>query len=194
MSPKTRAYLEKLYQLLEKMPEDERLDAIREIESHIAEGVAGGQSEDAILARLGDPRVLAKAYRSEYIMEKGPARSFKDVMIMVGFYCTTGLLSIMVIPVLATLAGGFGFSAVLVFIAGLLRTLGVTGIRMNLGPVEVPTEWSMVVSTIVGGIVGGIAYLSWRGLRIYMNFLSASYKKVLPGSRTGRAVRRNVHS
>ncbi|MBU7314777.1 DUF1700 domain-containing protein [Paenibacillus oleatilyticus] len=183
MSPKTRAYLEKLYQLLEKMPEDERLDAIREIESHIAEGMAGGQSEDAILARLGDPRVLAKAYRSEYIMEKGPARSFKDVMIMVGFYCTTGLLSIMVIPVLATLAGGFGFSAVLVFIAGLLRTLGVTGIQMNLGPVEVPTEWSMVVSTIVGGIVGGIAYVSWRGLRLYMSFLSASYKKVLPGRR-----------
>lgn len=186
MSPKTRAYLEKLYQLLERMPEDERLDAIREIESHIAEGVAGGQSEDAILARLGDPRVLAKAYRSEYIMEKGPAkRSFANVLMMAGFYCTTGLLSIIVIPVLATLAGGFGFSAVLVLIAGLLRTLGVPGIQMNLGPgIEVPTEWSMVVSTIVGGIVGGIAYLSWRGLRLYMKFLSASYKKLLPGSRT----------
>ncbi|WP_010495182.1 DUF1700 domain-containing protein [Paenibacillus elgii] len=185
MSPKTRAYLEKLYQLLEKMPEDERLDAIREIESHIAEGMAGGQSEEAILTRLGDPRVLAKAYRSEYIMEKGPARSFKDVMIMVGFYCSTGLLSIMVIPVLATIAYGFGFSAVLIFIAGIIRTFGVTWIQMNLGPgIEVPTEWSMLYSTIVGGIVGGIAYVSWRGLRNYMNFLSASYKKVLPGSRT----------
>ncbi|MFB6363591.1 DUF1700 domain-containing protein [Paenibacillus elgii] len=184
MSPKTRAYLEKLYQLLEKMPKDERLDAIREIESHIAEGVAGGQSEDAILARLGDPRVLAKAYRSEYMMEKGPAkRSFANVMMMAGFYCSTGLLSIMVIPVLATLAGGFGFSAVLALIAGFLRTLGVPGIHMNGPGIEVPTEWSMVVSTIAGGIFGGIAYLSWRGLRIYMNFLSASYKKVLPGSR-----------
>ncbi|WP_088830757.1 DUF1700 domain-containing protein [Paenibacillus tyrfis] len=184
MSPKTRAYLEKLYQLLERMPEDERLDAIREIESHIAEGVAGGQSEDAILARLGDPRVLAKAYRSEYIMEKGSARSFKDVMLMAGFYCSTGLLSIMVIPVLATIAYGFGFCSVLIFIAGFIRTFGVTWIQMNLGPgIEVPTEWSMLYSTIIGGIIGGIAYLSWRGLRIYMNFLSASYKKLLPSSR-----------
>lgn len=184
MSPKTRAYLEKLYQLLEKMPEDERLDAIREIESHIAEGVANGHSEDAILDRLGDPRMLAKAYRSEYIMEKGSARSFKDVMVMVGFYCSTGLLSIMVIPVLATIAYGFGFCSVLIFIAGFVRTFGVTWIQMNLGPgIEVPTEWSMLYSTIVGGIVGGIAYVSWRGLRNYMNFLSASYKKVLPGSR-----------
>ncbi|WP_163857367.1 DUF1700 domain-containing protein [Paenibacillus elgii] len=186
MSPKTRAYLEKLYQLLEKMPEDERLDAIREIESHIAEGMAGGQSEEAILARLGDPRVLAKAYRSEYIMEKGPAkRSFANVLTMAGFYCTTGLLSVIVIPVLATIAYGFGFCSVLIFIAGFIRTFGVTWIQMNLGPgIEVPTEWSMLYSTIVGGIVGGIAYVSWRGLRNYMNFLSASYKKVLPGSRT----------
>ncbi|KPV55922.1 hypothetical protein QJ48_30510 [Paenibacillus sp. A3] len=187
MSPKTRAYLEKLYQLLERMPEDERLDAIREIESHIAEGVAGGQSEDAILARLGDPRVLAKAYRSEYIMEKGPAkRSFANVMMMAGFYCSTGLLSIMIIPVLATIAYGFGFCAVIIFIAGFIRTLGigVTWIHMSLGPgMEVPTEWSMVFSTIAGGIIGGIAYVSWRGLRLYMSFLSASYKKVLPGNR-----------
>ncbi|MEC0208304.1 DUF1700 domain-containing protein [Paenibacillus ehimensis] len=186
MSPKTRAYLEKLYQLLQKMPEDERLDAIREIESHIAEGVANGQSEDAILARLGDPRMLAKAYRSEYMMEKGRGRSFKDVMIMAGFYCSTGLLSIMVIPVLATIAYGFGFCAVLVLLAGFIRTLGIgaTWIQMSLGPgMEVPTEWSMVFSTIVGGIIGGIAYVSWRGLRLYMSFLSASYKKVLPGSR-----------
>ncbi|KEQ27767.1 hypothetical protein ET33_13920 [Paenibacillus tyrfis] len=117
-------------------------------------------------------------------MEKGSARSFKDVMLMAGFYCSTGLLSIMVIPVLATIAYGFGFCSVLIFIAGLIRTFGVTWIQMNLGPgIEVPTEWSMLYSTIIGGIIGGIAYLSWRGLRTYMNFLSASYKKLLPSSR-----------
>jgi uncharacterized membrane protein len=187
MSPKGKNYLDTFYQHLNKLPEDERRDAVLEIESHIMDGVLNGQSEDEILKKLGDPRRLAKAYRSEYIMQRKTIRSFKDVFAILGFYCTTGLLSVMIVPVLATIAYGFGFCTILIVIAGILRTFGFTWINMDIGPnMSVPTQWSMVYSLILGGIVGGIAYISRRYLRVYLNFLSASYRKVIPIKNTAK--------
>jgi uncharacterized membrane protein len=185
MSPKGKNYLDTFYQHLNKLPEDERRDAVLEIESHIMDGVLNGQSEDEILKKLGDSRRLAKAYRSEYIMQRKTIRSFKDVFAILGFYCTTGLLSVMIVPVLATIAYGFGLCTVLIFIAGILRTFGVPWINMDIGPnMSVPTQWSMVYSLILGGIVGGIAYISRKYLRVYLNFLSASYRQVIPEKNT----------
>jgi len=149
------------------------------------DGVLNGQSEDEILKKLGDPQILAKAYRSEYIMHRKSIRSFKDVFTILGFYCTTGLLNVMIVPVLATIAYGFGFCTVLIFIGGILSTFGVPWINMDIGPnISVPTQWSMVYSLIVGGILGGIAYISRKYLRVYLNFLSARYRKVMPVKNT----------
>ncbi|GAB6992286.1 DUF1700 domain-containing protein [Paenibacillus pini] len=182
------AYLEKLNRYLVKLPEEERIDAVREIESHISEGIANGQPEAMILSRLGDPLKLAKAYRSEHIMGLKGVKSFKDVLTLIGFYCTTGLLSVIVIPVLAVFAYGFGFCTVLTLLAGVLRTFGATWINMNIGPgLEIPSEYSMIFSLVVGAIIGGIAYLSYKYLRKYMVFLSAQYRRSLPGNHSMRA-------
>lgn len=183
-SPRVKSYLDQLHARLGKLPEADRLDAVREIESHIAEGIANGQLEMAILSRLGEPDKLAKAYRSEYMMGRRSLRSAKDVLAMVGFYCTAGLMSVVVVPTLATIAYGFGFCSVLIFAAGILRTLGVTWISMGFGPGrEVPVPWSMAVAVPVAAIVGGIAYVCWRNLKKYLAFLSDRYRAVLPGSR-----------
>lgn len=53
-----------------------------------------------MLARLGDPLKLAKACQNECMMEKGLNKSLKDVLLMLRFYCMTGLMRFMVIPVL----------------------------------------------------------------------------------------------
>ncbi|MDR0268124.1 HAAS domain-containing protein [Paenibacillus sp.] len=178
-----RDYLEKLNKCLDKLPDEERMDAVMEIESHIAEGIANGQPERVILARLGDPRNLAKAYRSEHMSGLKGAKSIKELFAIIGFYCATGLLSVMVIPVLATVAYGFGFCTILIGIAGVLRTLGVPWINMGIAPgVEVPREFSMVYALVVGAIIGGIAYISWVGLKKYLAFLSKRYKQALPGN------------
>ncbi|CAI8762549.1 MULTISPECIES: hypothetical protein [Bacillus] len=114
-------------------------------------------------------------------MQKKSTRSVSDVFAILVFYCTTGLLSAIVVPVLATIAYGFGFCTVLIFIAGIIRSFGVVWIKMDIGPgLSIPQEWSMVLALIIGGIVGSIAYFSWKYLRIYLNFLSRSYRKVLP--------------
>ncbi|MGK9250604.1 DUF1700 domain-containing protein [Paenibacillus humicus] len=181
MSPQGRAYLDRFHQLLSGIPDEEKLDAVREIESHIAEGIAHGRRESEVLARLGDPRKLARAYRSEYIMGRGSNRSFRDMLAMAGFYCTTGLLSIMVIPTLATIAYGFGLCTVLALLAGIIRSFGQTWISMSIYPgVEIPTQWSMAYAIVLAGITGFIAYISRKYLRKYMIFLSASYKKIMP--------------
>ncbi len=180
-----RSYLEKLNHYLEKLPDVERLDAVMEIESHIAEGIANGQPEAVILSRLGDPRKLAKAYRSEHMGGVVQTKSFKGILKMIGFYCSTGLLSIMVIPVLATVAYGFGFCTILILLAGILRTFGASWIDMSLWPgMEVPANYSMVFAIVVAAIIGGIAWFSWKGLKKYLAFLSEQYRRSLPVNRT----------
>ncbi|HEK9101869.1 hypothetical protein KFD70_11230 [Bacillus pfraonensis] len=114
-------------------------------------------------------------------MQKKSIRSVSGIFAMLFFYCTTGLLSVIVVPVLATIAYGFGFCTVLILIAGIIRSFGVTWVQMDMGPgLSIPQEWSMVYALIIGGIVGSIAYFSWKYLRIYLNFLSRNYRKVLP--------------
>lgn len=184
MSPIVKNYLETLNRCLHKIPEEDRLDIVHEIKSHIAEGIRNGQSETVILEKLGDPRKLAKAYRSEHLMQQSPKRSFSEILRMIGFYSTTGLLSIILVPILATLACGFGFCTVLVFLAGIIRSFGVTWIQMDIGPgISVPTEWSIVFALVVGGIIGSIAYISWKYLKVYLAFVSNQYRSVLPVNR-----------
>ena len=178
MSPLGKAYLDKLNACLHKLPEEERLDAVREIESHITEGILGGQPEAAILARLGDPRKLAKAYRSEYLSQN-ISFSYKYVFGLIGFYCTTGLLSVMVVPVLATIAYGFGFCAALIMLASFIRTFGVTWITMDIGSYVVPTQLSLLYGLVVGGIVGGIAFVCWKALKRYLAYVTGRYRRII---------------
>lgn len=173
-------YLKRFYELLKYLPEDERLDAVKEIKSNIEEGVAHGQSEETILTRLGDPHKLAIAYQSEYMVENS-SKSIKNFFSMLKFYSTTGLMSIMIIPVLATIAYGFGFCAVLTLIAGVLRTFGASWVNMNLGSgYEVPIAWSIPYSIVLSAIIGGIALISHKYLKKYLTSISEKYKKLIP--------------
>ncbi|ASA23628.1 DUF1700 domain-containing protein [Paenibacillus donghaensis] len=184
MNREAREYLNAFHHHLHPLPEAERMDAVREIESHIEESLYNGQGESEILARLGNPRKLAKAYVSEQVIQ-GKDRSFAAMMMLIRFYCSTGLLSIMVIPFLATIAFGFGLSAVLSLLAGVLRTLGVPYITMNIGnDIQVPREYSMLVAVILAVILEGIAYYSWIYLRKYITYISTEYRKLLPVQRT----------
>ncbi|OXM14648.1 DUF1700 domain-containing protein [Paenibacillus herberti] len=179
MSPLVKTYLNKFHASLKALPEEEQQDAIREIESHIMHGLRDGQSDKQILAKLGDPKKLAKAYSSEYISQANP-RSFKEVMTMIGFYCTAGLLSIAVVPILGVIAYGFGFCAVIIVIAGIIRSFGVTWIDMTIAPgYEVPIVWSFPFALVIASIIGAIAFISWKNLKSYLAALSSRYHSML---------------
>jgi len=68
----SQRYLDVLRASLTGLPEADRDDAVREIESHIALARADGLPLAAILARLGDPRALARAYETNYLLEQQP--------------------------------------------------------------------------------------------------------------------------
>ena len=60
MDDATERYLDELRRNLRPLPEDERSDAVREIESHIAEGQADGRPTAAVLATFGARRGLRR--------------------------------------------------------------------------------------------------------------------------------------
>ena len=68
----SQRYLDALRSNLANLPEADRADAVREIESHIAFARADGLPLAAILARLGDARNLARAYETNYLLEQQP--------------------------------------------------------------------------------------------------------------------------
>ena len=174
-------YLRVFGDRLRQVPEEERLDAIREIDSTIADGLADGLSEEAILRRLGDPVRLARAYQSDYFLQNGGRMSLMKVFHLIGFYSTTGLLSAMLVPVIATVAYGFGFVAVIAPFAGLVRTLGASWVSMSLfGPNDVPAAWSLPYSLLIALLLGAIAFGAHRLLLRYLRFVSRQHRKLLP--------------
>ena len=66
----TQRYLDELRRLLERLPVHEREDAVQEIGSHIAEARRAGMPLAAVLGRLGEPALLAKAYESDYFLQQ----------------------------------------------------------------------------------------------------------------------------
>jgi uncharacterized membrane protein len=178
---KREAYLKAFGDRLRHVQQEDRLDAIREIDSTIADGLADGLSEEAILNRLGDPVRLAGAYQSDYLLQSGSGMSLMKLWHLVGFYSTTGLLSAMLVPLIATIAYGFGFVAVIAPIAGLLRTFGASWVSMSLfGPNDVPTAWSLPFSLLLALLLGAIAYGAHRLLLRYFRFVSRQHRKLSP--------------
>ena len=75
----SQRYLDELRRLLVRLPETERDDAVAEIASHIAEAHKGGLPIAAILARLGTPELLARAYESDYLLRQPLPDDLPDV-------------------------------------------------------------------------------------------------------------------
>jgi F-type H+-transporting ATPase subunit beta len=65
----TQRYLDELSRRLIRLPDAERNDAVQEIGSHIAEARRAGMPLAAILGRLGEPSLLARAYESDYLLQ-----------------------------------------------------------------------------------------------------------------------------
>ena len=151
MDDAAERYLEELRRNLRPLPEDERSDAVREIESHIAEGRADGRPTAAVLAGLGDARTLARAYVADYHLRRVPREgalgSVGRLVLSSVFVSGTGLLSLFVVPLVGLLTFLTGLLAVVTPILGVLRTFGVQGIVMgDSGGWQVPILWSFPAS------------------------------------------------
>jgi uncharacterized membrane protein len=184
MDDAAERYLDELRRNLRPLPEDERSDAVREIESHIAEGQADGRPTAAVLAGLGDARTLARAYVADYHMRVprgGALGSVSRFVLSSVFVSGTGLLSLFVVPMLALLIALAGLMAVVSPVLGVLRTFGVSGIVMgDSGGWQVPTLWSFPASLVLAAAFAVIAWAGYKLLRGYLWLVLAGYRKLLP--------------
>jgi uncharacterized membrane protein len=184
MDDAAERYLDELRRNLRLLPEDERSDAVREIESHIAEGQADGRPTAAVLAGLGDARTLARAYVADYhlrVPRDGGLGSVSRFVLSSVFVSGTGLLSLFVIPMLALLTSLAGLLAVVTPVLGVLRTFGVQGIVMgDSGGWQVPILWSIPASLVLGAAFAVMAWAGYKLLHGYLRLVLAGYRRLLP--------------
>jgi uncharacterized membrane protein len=184
MDDAAERYLEELRRNLGPLPEAERSEAVREIESHIAEGRADGRPTEAVLAGLGDARTLARAYVADYhlrVPRDGALGSVARFVFTSVFVSGTGLLSLFVVPLLVLLTALAGLMAVVSPVLGVLRTLGVSGIVMgDTGGWQVPTLWSFPASVALGAACAVLAWAGYKLLRGYLRLVLAGYRRLLP--------------
>ena len=184
MDDAAERYLDEMRRNLRPLPEDEPSDAVREIESHIAEGQADGRPTAAVLAGLGDAKTLAKAYVADYhlrVPRDGALGSVSRFVLSSVFVSGTGVLSLFVVPVLALLTFLAGLLAVVTPVLGVLRTFGVPGIVMgDSGGWEVPTLWSFPASLVFAATCAILAWAGYKLLRGYLRLILAGYRRLLP--------------
>jgi uncharacterized membrane protein len=185
MDDAAERYLEELRRNLRPLPEDERSDAVREIESHIAEGRADGRPTAAVLAGLGDARTLARAYVADYHLRRVPREgalgSVGRFVLSSVFVSGTGLLSFFVVPLVGLLTFLTGLLAVVTPILGVLRTFGVQGIVMgDSGGWQVPILWSFPASLALAAAFAVLAWVGYKLLHGYLRLVLAGYRKLLP--------------
>jgi len=184
MDDAAERYLDELRRNLRTLPEDERSEAVREIESHIAEGKADGRPTAAVLAGLGDARTLAKAYVADYHLRKprsGALGSVSRFVLSSAFVSGTGLVSLFVVPMLAFVTSLAGLLAVGTPVLGVLRTFGVSGIVMgDSGGWEVPVLWSIPASLVLAAAFAVIAWAGYVLLRGYLRLVLTGYRRILP--------------
>jgi uncharacterized membrane protein len=178
MDDAAERYLDELRRNLRPLPEEERSDAVREIESHIAEGQADGRPTAAVLAGLGDARTLARAYVADYHIRTprgGALGSVARFVLSSAFVSGTGLLSLFVVPMLALLTALAGLLAVV------SPVLGVFGIVMgDSGGWQVPVLWSFPASLVLAVAFAVIAWAGYKLLRGYLWLVLEGYRRLLP--------------
>jgi uncharacterized membrane protein len=182
--PMMQQYLDQLTRFLHALPEQDRSDAVREIASHMAESHAAGQPMAVVLARLGEPRVLARAYLADYYAQQPPGSRWQvwgHRLAALGFILGSGLTSLFVVPVLSLLALVLGLTSPVVVVLGVLRFLGASWISIRLLPdTEVPQIWSVPVTLAFALICVALAWGAVKLLRWYMSAILAGYRRVLP--------------
>lgn len=174
-------YLDALRWQLSPLPQDEREDVVKEIESHILDSQEAGEPFAVVLAQLGEPQALAKAYLADYYLRtetNGSGLDFGQLFRAAGLVLGSGLLSILVVPTLAGIAFAFGITALLSPLLGVLRTFGADWIVIGGGSWQVPAEWSIPTTLVLSAIMGLIAWGAFVLLRHYMRWVLASYRKV----------------
>lgn len=183
MNKAANAYLEKVDRYLRPLPLSERTDMIQEIKSEIAELEASGVSTEDILARLGDPKVLAGAYLGETIT-KSKAFSWKKLCAVAAFYSYAGLGGIFLLPLTSIAAVTFMLCGVLCPLAGLVKLVAfwfgfeIPQIAFTVGAYAASAPAMFPITISVGSLIFLLGWLCWKLTVWFIRSVSSQKRKV----------------
>jgi uncharacterized membrane protein len=135
-------FLDMLERSLGNMSPADKNDVLYDYKEHFNAGLSEGKTEEEICAALGDPRVIAKQYRVDYIVKQADEnRTAGNIIKAVFAALSLGFLNlIFIIPIFAALVGaliglyaaalGIGISGVALFFATLLQPFFTEWISM----------------------------------------------------------------
>lgn len=170
---KTSTALEKyLYQVdrrLKHMSVTEKTDILSELKNSFYERQKNGQTEDEIIAEMESPKSLAMSYLGESIT-RYDSFSWKNFMMVLGFYSYASLVGAIIIPILAVLAAAFFFSSGISILAGVLGMLKgvvhiplVEDLRFMVFTYELKGLQALLFGLILAIIFMVVGILFWKG-------------------------------
>lgn len=177
MEKQLNSYLEQVEKYLKPLPVSERVDIVQEIKSEMQELQAAGQTPEQILARLGEPKEMARAYLGDLIAQSG-GLSASRVLALCAFYSVTGLSGLFVIPVLGICAPVFLLCGVVTPLLGAVKAVDVAlGLHIPyvqyIGIAGVQNPVLVFVLCILAGIaLFALGYGCWKLLVAYVKSVS----------------------
>ena len=169
------SYLKKVEKYLSPLPVSERADIVKEIESEMLELQANGKAAEEIVARLGEPRELAKAYLRDLISQS-KSLSWTRITAICAYYSLVSLTGMIVIPTLAICAPVFIVSAIATPVLAIIKLidsllhLGIPYVNyiVMLG-IENP-----ILAFILSILTGAVLYLIGRGCwKLLISYIKA---------------------
>lgn len=177
MEKQLNSYLEQVEKYLKPLPVSERVDIVQEIKSEMQELQAAGQTPEQILARLGEPKEMARAYLGDLIAQ-GSGFSASRVLALCAFYSAAGLSGLVVIPTLVICAPVFLLCGIVTPLLGAVKAVDVAlGLHIPyvqyIGIAGVQNPVLVFVLCILAGIaLFALGYGCWKLLVGYVKSVS----------------------
>lgn len=154
----------------------EARDIAVDVRSHINEAVAYGKPLTAVLDALGSPKTLARAYAVELLMQE-PKRRGPDIAKLVGLVLlgtVGGIVTLAVVPTLASLWFGFGLSGIAMIVIGALEAAGIHYPNVELAGLS---PWMVIA---LGPVFLALAWAAGWLLSRYVRFAGRQITRTLP--------------
>lgn len=180
MNQEVEKYLQEVSRGLFNMAKEEKEEILLEIKSHIYAATEKNESTSQVLARLGPPVTLAKAYSFDHAVQYQQLKPH-DVFSNFTFYGLSGLSGIIVVPSLCILAFTFFMLAIVIPGTAITNFMGLTNVPMFVlwGDLSVPTGiLQLVLGIVVGAIFILLIWFCWCGLKKYVRAVSKKYRNL----------------
>ncbi len=163
-----KEYLNKLAKLIKKLPEEDREDIISDYEEHFRIGMENGRSEEDISKALGNPELVAKQIKAEYMIKKAEDRpSASSILEAIMAVTALGLFNLVFVAI-----PSLGIGAILLSLVVIGFVVIFMGILTMMSPFLQPVFPQYIHLPIHAGIVGTlIMIVSGAGLIILGTFL-----------------------